>query len=115
MTIIRMDTGRLLGSGYLRLRACSDNRSSAAARASGSSIGLVPRRALVPPGVPQPAGELSWAEVTGNRALAGRRLSIPSLLMVSSELGAVLTQRHSSDARAIDYLEQLHHLRAAAP
>jgi tetratricopeptide (TPR) repeat protein len=60
-------------------------------------------------------GDVELAVEYGNRALAGRRLSIPSLLMVSSELGTVLTQRHSSDARAIDYLEQLHHLRAAAP
>jgi tetratricopeptide (TPR) repeat protein len=60
-------------------------------------------------------GDVEAAVDYGNRALAGRRLSIPSLLMVSSELGAVLAERHTPDAIAVDYLDQLHHLRASAP
>jgi len=56
-------------------------------------------------------GDLETAIDYGNRALAGQRLSVPSLLMVSSELGTVLSERYGSDASAVDYLDQLRHLR----
>jgi tetratricopeptide (TPR) repeat protein len=59
-------------------------------------------------------GDLERALDYGQRALAGRRLSVPSLLMVSSELGTVLGERYGSDAGAADYLDQLRHLREAA-
>ena len=36
---------------------------------------------------------------------------VPSLLMVSSELRTVLAERYGSDASAVDYLDQLRHLR----
>ena len=59
-------------------------------------------------------GDIESAIDYGNRALCGQRLSVPSLLMVSSELGVVLTQRYSSDTSAVDYLDQLRHLRDTA-
>ena len=59
-------------------------------------------------------GDLETAIDYGQRALAGQRLSVPSLLMVSSELGTVLTQRYGSDPSAADYLDQLRHLRQTA-
>ena len=59
-------------------------------------------------------GDLERALDYGQRALAGQRLSVPSLLMVSSELGTVLGERYGSDAGAADYLDQLRHLRESA-
>jgi tetratricopeptide (TPR) repeat protein len=59
-------------------------------------------------------GDLESAIDYGNRALDGQRLSVPSLLMVSSELGAVLSERYGSDANATYYLDQLRHLRDTA-
>jgi tetratricopeptide (TPR) repeat protein len=58
-------------------------------------------------------GDVETAVDYGQRALAGDRLSVPSLLMVSGELGTLLTERYSSDASAVDYLDQLHRLRAS--
>jgi tetratricopeptide (TPR) repeat protein len=59
-------------------------------------------------------GDLENAINYGQRALAGQRLSVPSLLMVSSELATIVSQRHGSDASAADYLDQLRNLRASA-
>jgi tetratricopeptide (TPR) repeat protein len=59
-------------------------------------------------------GDLERALDYGQRALEGQRLSVPSLLMVSSELGTVLGARYGSDAAAADYLDQLRHLRESA-
>ncbi len=56
-------------------------------------------------------GELEAALGYGRSALSGDRLSVPSLLMVSSELGSVISERYGSDAGAVDYLNQLRHLR----
>ena len=56
-------------------------------------------------------GDLERALDYGQRALAGPRLSVPSLLMVSSELGTVVSERYSSDSDAAGYLDQLRHLR----
>jgi tetratricopeptide (TPR) repeat protein len=55
-------------------------------------------------------GDLEQAVACGRRALAGDRLSLPSLLMVSTELASVVKERYSADAEAADYLEQLRHL-----
>jgi len=55
-------------------------------------------------------GELEQAIDYGHRALAGERLSLPSLLMVSSELASVIKQRYNTDVAAADYLDQLKHL-----
>ena len=59
-------------------------------------------------------GELERGLDYGRQALSGSRLSIPSLLMVSSELGTVIRGRHSSDYGAAEYLDQLRHLRDSA-
>ena len=59
-------------------------------------------------------GELERALDYGHRALSGDRLSLPSLLMVSSELGSVIHERYGSDTDAADYLDQLRHLRDSA-
>jgi tetratricopeptide (TPR) repeat protein len=59
-------------------------------------------------------GDLEGALDYGNRALDGQRLSVPSLLMVSSELGTLLSERYASDVNAVDYLDQLKHLRDSA-
>src|SRR5258708_6935912 len=58
--------------------------------------------------------ELEQALGYGRRALTGERLSLPSLLMVSSELATVVRQRYNTDADAVDYLDQLKHLRSSA-
>lgn len=59
-------------------------------------------------------GELERALDYGRQALTGSRLSVPSLLMVSSELGTVIRDRYSSDPGAAEYLDQLRHLRDSA-
>ena len=59
-------------------------------------------------------GELERALDYGRRALAGDRISVPSLLMVSSELGSVIFERYGSDTDAADYLDQLRQLRGLA-
>jgi hypothetical protein len=46
--------------------------------------------------------------------MAGKRLTVPSLLMVSSELGTVISERYGSDTGAIDYLDQLRQMRDRA-
>jgi tetratricopeptide (TPR) repeat protein len=59
-------------------------------------------------------GELGSALDFGQHALAGNRLSVPSLLMVSAELGSVISEHYGADAGAAEYLEQLRHLRDSA-
>jgi tetratricopeptide (TPR) repeat protein len=59
-------------------------------------------------------GELETALDYGRDALDGDRLSVPSLLMVSSELGSVISERYGTNAAAAEYLEQLRHLRDSA-
>lgn len=49
-----------------------------------------------------------------HRALPGNRLSVPSLLMVFSELGSASQERYGSDTDAADYLDELRHLRDSA-
>ncbi len=55
-------------------------------------------------------GELEQALHHGRRALTGERLSLPSLLMVSGELAAVVKKRYPSDPEAAGYLDQLRQL-----
>jgi hypothetical protein len=50
----------------------------------------------------------------GDRALSGNRQSIPSLLMVSRDLGAVLRDRYGSERAVIEYVNRLKHLRDTA-
>ena len=59
-------------------------------------------------------GELERALAYGHRALSGDRLSVPSLLMVSSELGSVIRERYGSAPDAVGYLDELRHLRDSA-
>jgi hypothetical protein len=59
-------------------------------------------------------GELERGLDYGRHALSGSRLSVPSLLMVSSELGTVIRDRHNSDSGATEYLDQLRQLRDSA-
>jgi tetratricopeptide (TPR) repeat protein len=59
-------------------------------------------------------GDVERAVNYGRRALAGNRISVPSLLMVSSELGTVISERYGSDTAAADYLDQLRQLRDSA-
>ena len=59
-------------------------------------------------------GELERALAYGHRALSGDRLSVPSLLMVSSELGSVIRERYGSAPDAVSYLDQLRQLRDSA-
>jgi len=40
--------------------------------------------------------------------------ALTCLLMVSSELGSVISERYGSDAAAVDYLDQLRQLRDPA-
>jgi tetratricopeptide (TPR) repeat protein len=59
-------------------------------------------------------GDLEQALGYGRQAIAGDRLSLPSLLMLSSELAAIVGERYAGDAEATDYLDQLRHLRSPA-
>ena len=56
-------------------------------------------------------GNLDEAVTLGKAALNGSRKSFPSLLMVSSELTKVLTDRYEAEPEVADYLEQLHVIR----
>jgi tetratricopeptide (TPR) repeat protein len=59
-------------------------------------------------------GELEQALDFGRQAIAGERLSVPSLLMVSGELATIVGERYPKDAEAGEYLDQLRHLRSPA-
>src|SRR6266851_10479796 len=59
-------------------------------------------------------GELELALDYGRQAIAGERLSVPSLLMVSGELATIVSDRYPTDPTATDYLDQLKHLRSPA-
>jgi tetratricopeptide (TPR) repeat protein len=59
-------------------------------------------------------GELERALSYGRRALSGDRHSMPSLLMVSRELGSIVSERYKSDPAAAEYLDQLRQLRSSA-
>jgi hypothetical protein len=52
-------------------------------------------------------GDLEQALVIGPDALAGDRKSLPSLLMVSRELGTELRSRYAGEHQAAEYLRQL--------
>ncbi|MGI5164476.1 XRE family transcriptional regulator [Spirillospora sp. CA-253888] len=59
-------------------------------------------------------GDLEKALGYGRRALAGDRQSLPSLLMVSMDLGKLMKDRYSDEPEAAEYLEQLRQLRSRA-
>lgn len=59
-------------------------------------------------------GDVDQAVTYGRRALAGARKSLPSLLMVSRELGTLVSDRFAKDPDAQDYLGQLKDLREVA-
>jgi hypothetical protein len=59
-------------------------------------------------------GDLESALSYGNRALDGDRKSVPSLLMVSRDLGVLISERYSAEPDAIAYLDRLKRLREAA-
>jgi hypothetical protein len=59
-------------------------------------------------------GDLESALTCGERALSGDRRSLPSLLMVSRELGTIVQDRYSSDPQATEYLHHLRQLRESA-
>ncbi|MFH8797692.1 XRE family transcriptional regulator [Streptomyces sp. NPDC017941] len=59
------------------------------------------------------AGDLDSALSYGERALGSGRQSLPSLSMVSSDLGQVLLQRYSNVAEAEDFRAHLHSLKAS--
>jgi tetratricopeptide (TPR) repeat protein len=58
--------------------------------------------------------DLDQAVEQGRRALAGDRQSLPSLLMCSRELGAVLTERYPGESEVTAYLDELRALGATA-
>jgi Tfp pilus assembly protein PilF len=51
-------------------------------------------------------GDLEQALIHGERALQGDRQSVPSLIMTSRELAAVMRQRYSREPAAQDYLTE---------
>jgi tetratricopeptide (TPR) repeat protein len=59
-------------------------------------------------------GDVERALEEGRRALRGDRKSLPSLLMVSRELGATLGKAYGQESEVVDYLDQLRQLRASA-
>ncbi|NVI91384.1 XRE family transcriptional regulator [Actinomadura sp. BRA 177] len=58
-------------------------------------------------------GDLDRAVHFGERALQGERRSLPSLLMVSRELGAALKEQYGTEPSAAEYLDHLRQLREA--
>jgi tetratricopeptide (TPR) repeat protein len=58
-------------------------------------------------------GDLEQAISYGRRAFQGDRKSLPSLLMVSHELAAILSERFSREPDAAEYLTQLRQIREA--
>ncbi len=56
-------------------------------------------------------GDLERALAHGSQALAGDRTSLPSLLMVSRELGTLVADRYPGNPDAGDYLDHLRQLR----
>ncbi|MFA1539192.1 XRE family transcriptional regulator [Actinomadura monticuli] len=58
-------------------------------------------------------GDLSRAVHFGERALQGERRSLPSLLMVSRELGAAVQGQYGTEPGAAEYLDRLRQLREA--
>jgi hypothetical protein len=59
-------------------------------------------------------GDLETALSYGDQALSGDRRSIPSLLMVSRDLGAIVSDRYASEPDAMEYLDRLRKLRDTA-
>lgn len=55
-------------------------------------------------------GDVERAVAEGERALQGERKSLPSLLMVSRELGALVKRRFSSSDEGRAYLDHLRDL-----
>ncbi|MEV8052457.1 tetratricopeptide repeat protein [Streptomyces bacillaris] len=55
-------------------------------------------------------GDLDQALIHGERALQGDRQSVPSLIMTSRELAAVMRQRYSTEPAAQNYLQHLQDL-----
>ncbi|MFI1095112.1 XRE family transcriptional regulator [Streptomyces sp. NPDC020917] len=55
-------------------------------------------------------GDLEGALIHGERALQGERQSIPSLIMTSRELAAVVRERYSNEPAAQEYLTHLRDL-----
>ncbi|MFG2194975.1 XRE family transcriptional regulator [Streptomyces sp. NPDC048639] len=60
-------------------------------------------------------GDLEQALIHGERALQGDRQSVPSLIMTSRELAAVMRERYSKEPAAQDYLSHLRDLGQAKP
>lgn len=59
-------------------------------------------------------GDVDEAVMLGQKALRGPRHSLPSLLMVSGELGILMAERFPKQPLARDYLDQLRELRQLA-
>ena len=60
-------------------------------------------------------GDLEQALIHGERALRGDRQSVPSLIMTSRELAAVMGQRYSAEPAAQDCLNHLQDLGREKP
>jgi tetratricopeptide (TPR) repeat protein len=60
-------------------------------------------------------GDLEQALIHGERALQGDRQSVPSLIMTSRELAAVMRQRYSTEPAAQEYLSHLQELGREKP
>jgi tetratricopeptide (TPR) repeat protein len=56
-------------------------------------------------------GDLAQALAYGHRALEGERKSVPSLLMVSRELVAIVKEHYANEPDAAEYIRQLRELR----
>ncbi|MFD4999849.1 XRE family transcriptional regulator [Streptomyces buecherae] len=111
-----MDCYRLLGEDKLArtladevLRAGTDfdgtERSPMRAAEARVTLGVTSAR----------EGDLEQALIHGERALQGERQSVPSLIMTSRELAAVMRQRYSAEPAARDYLNLLQDLGRQKP
>ncbi|MEU0493761.1 XRE family transcriptional regulator [Nocardiopsis sp. NPDC006139] len=106
-----MDTARLVGDDRMA-GALADEVLNSSTDWSGRMVApMRAAEALVTKGVISArSGDLEAAVDYGRRALDSDRQSVPSLVMVSRELGQIVAERYKDEQEAEDYIEELRSL-----
>lgn len=108
-----MDTARLVGQDRMADGLADEVITSATDWTGRVMAPMRVSEALITKGVVAARqGDLDAAVGYGRQALEGDRQSIPSLLMVSRELGELLSVQYGSEPEAQEYLEELRALAA---